>query len=149
MAIATVADATARLGRPATPEEETALAARLDDAEAALVVRIRDLVAQVTAAPDGWLAQAVVSVECEIALRAAGLAARITNVQPGAGSIVELPDNRPGVVFVRSEEWRRLGIFPLQVWNPYPSAADLQDPETGLWADWGWAPGEGWGDGSV
>lgn len=144
MAIATVSDAAARLGRPATPEEESALAARLEDAEAALVVRIRDLVTQVEAAPEGWLARAVVGVECDIALRAAGLTARITNVQPGAGAIVELPDSRPGSVYVRAEEWRRLGVFPMDVWNPNPSAADLTNPESSLWTS---EPGWDWGEG--
>lgn len=137
--IATLADATSRLGRPATPSEAAALSARLVDAEAALIVRLPDLT--VRAQPAGWFRDAVIGVECDIALRACGLSSRITVVQPGSGTVEEMVDGRPGFVSVRGEEWRRLGVFPMDVWNPHPDASTL-------WDSWGerntWYP---WGDG--
>lgn len=138
MALATLADATARLGRTPLPDEATAIVARLEDAEAAIMVRISDLLVQ--AGLDLVFKQNVIGIECDIVFRALGLHNRIDTVSPAPGTIVEMADGRPGFISVRTEEWRRLGLHEFGVVNPYPSPFEdflLLDPNVlGLNAGW-------------
>jgi hypothetical protein len=119
MAVATLDDVAERLGRTPLPDEATALTARLEDAEAAIMVRIPSLLTQVGL--DLVFAANVIGVECDIALRAAGISHRIDTVTPAPGTIVEMQDGRPGFVSVRTEEWRKLGLSEFSVLNPYPN----------------------------
>lgn len=116
--VASLPDVVARLGRPVLPEEEDLLKARLRDAEAAIARRIPDLATQALA--DVRFKDNLIGVTCDVALRACGLVSRIDGVVPAPGTVQEMSDGRPGFVSIRNEEWRRLGIHMMDVWNPYP-----------------------------
>jgi len=138
VAVATLADATERLGRTPLPDEGLAITARLEDAEAAIMVRIPSLLTQTSL--DLTFKQNVIGIECDIAFRSLGLHNRIDTVTPAPGTIVEMQDGRPGYVTVRGEEWRRLGLSEFSAVNPYPSPFEdflLLDPNV-LGLDAGW-----------
>lgn len=63
MAVALLSDVVARLGRTPLPDEQTALIARLEDAEAAIMARISGLVLQ--AGSDPRFRANLITVECQ------------------------------------------------------------------------------------
>lgn len=69
MAYAVVSDVTARLGRPATDDEQTLITTRLADAERLILKRIPDLADQLAADPPTIDQDDVVQVEAEAVLR--------------------------------------------------------------------------------
>lgn len=107
MAVASVDDVAARVGRPLVDHESEQAEAYLADAEARIVARIPDAVER--AATDEAFRANLVSVECAVAIRAARLAEGVDAAIPADGSIAYNPRSQPGYVAVRRSEWRQLG----------------------------------------
>lgn len=141
MAQAVLSDVAVRLGRQPLPEEAALLEARLDDAEAAIMRRIPGLVAQV--GTDERFRLNLVAVECDVALRASGIPGRQGNLVPSPGEVQAIPD-APGSVTIRAEEWRKLGIHMMDVWNPYPNPYEELSPYFPSPYDVGWRSWNQW-----
>lgn len=77
MAVATTDDVSERLGRPLNPEELLTVENLLEDAEWQIVIKGGK--AKIS---DPLWRTAVVSVECDMVLRAARLTAKVTNLVP-------------------------------------------------------------------
>lgn len=107
MAVATVEDVSARVGRSLYPEEHNQAAAYLDDAEARILARIPDAVTR--AGTDAVFRSNLVSVECAITIRAARIGEGVDAAAPADGSISYSPQSQAGYVAVRRAEWRQLG----------------------------------------
>jgi hypothetical protein len=146
MTVASLPDVVARLGRQPLPDEEELLTARLADAEAAIAARIPSLT--VLASSDPRFRANLIAVECDVALRAAGIPSRLETVLPGPGTVVEMQDGRAGFISIRGEEWRRLGIHQMDVWNPYGMPFEdlgTLDPSFAFNVGWGpWGLDTGW-----
>jgi hypothetical protein len=136
MTVASLPDVVARLGRQPLPDEETLLRARLADAQAAIERRIPD--AATLATTDARFRANLVAVTCDVALRSSGIPSRLDAIVPQPGVVENLSDGLPGFVSVRGEEWRRLGVHVMDVWNPYPSpyGTALTPDQLGYLAGW-------------
>lgn len=113
MTVATVEDATNRLGRPATADEEIKLSALLEDAEAEIVRRIPDMVLRTTT--DANFKQRVILVECSAALRAARLPYGIDLVTPETGTVEFNPATQVGFISILRREWKTLGVGTMSI----------------------------------
>lgn len=129
MAVATLADVRARVGRVTQPEEDALLIAKLADAEAAIMVRLPDTLTRVDTDP--VFRANVIAVECDIAIRASGLARSIEAVSPAPGVVTETGEGRPSSVTVRREEWRRLGVSAYDSVNVTPPPVYYDNPLAG------------------
>jgi len=106
MALATPADVAARLGRPLNPGEVNQVSAYLEDAQAAIVSRLPDIMT--AAETDDTLRQNLISVECSVTLRAARITDSIQAAYPAPEGLTPAPANRANVT-VLDTEWRKLG----------------------------------------
>lgn len=108
MAVATVEEVAARVGRNLFPEEQSKAQAYLEDAEARILTRVPDAVTR--AGTDPAFRANLISVECAVAIRAARIGEGVTAAVPADGSISYSPQSQAGYVAVRRTEWRSLGV---------------------------------------
>lgn len=108
MAVATIDDVTARVGRTLYPEEQNKAAAYLEDAEARILSRVPDAVTR--ADTDPAFRANLISVECAATIRASRIGEGVTAAVPADGSISYSPQSQAGYVAIRRTEWRSLGV---------------------------------------
>lgn len=108
MSHATPDDVRKRLGRPLNPGEIDQITEYLEDAEAALLRKLPNLLSDAVTNPT--LAQNLVAVECSIAQRAARLTDAIQSAYPNTESLQINPDTRRANVTVLDSEWRKVGL---------------------------------------
>lgn len=113
MSLATLSDATNRLGRPGTPDEQVMLTNFLEDAEAEILRRAPN--ALVRAGTDAPFAQRLKSVECAAALRASRLPVGVDLITPQSGNTDFSPATQVGFIQILRREWRSLGVANSEV----------------------------------